>query len=121
MIDQMKDTTEQLLDQLHYTAEDVVYSAKDLLEAHIEARYEFDRLHCEDDFIITNMEPGEDLAQDFSDGVDAAVDYTKKFHAELTRFDEQLMELIQLRGKLAEELDIPIGGAKWVRYETYTM
>jgi chorismate mutase len=48
-------------------------------------------------------------------------EYSNDFRIELDTFDKQLMKLIALRGKLAEEIGVPIGGKQWLRYETFTM
>lgn len=41
--------------------------------------------------------------------------------AAIVDFDKLLLKLIHLRGQLAEEIDLPIGGKQWVRLETYEM
>jgi hypothetical protein len=112
----MTDKTIKVLDEMEKAAKGVAFSAEQLYDLHFEAQYEYEQLSVESDFLTS-----ENLAEDMEDAINAADRYTQQFHAELSEFDTQLMKLIQLRGQLAEQLDIPIGGAKWVRYETYTM
>jgi hypothetical protein len=41
--------------------------------------------------------------------------------AAIVDFDKLLLKLIHLRGKLAEEIDLPIGGERWVRTDEYAL
>jgi hypothetical protein len=117
----MRDKTMKVLGEMEEMARDMVWAAENLYYLHGEAVYEYDRLNDEDEFLTGTDDDGEFLAEGVDEAVDGAVQYTKDFREELAVFDKELMKLIALRGKLAEQLDIPIGGAKWVRYETYTM
>jgi hypothetical protein len=117
----MRDKTMKILGQMEEMAHNVEFCAKEMYTLHDNAQYEFERLGVEDDFLTGDDDDAEFLADDMTDAVEVMDEYTKDFHAELAEFDAELMKLIQLRGQLAEQLDIPIGGAKWVRYETYTM
>lgn len=115
----MTDKTEKLLEQMCDVADEL--DVRGVLYAHEEARYEYERLAVEDDFLTGPRDDAEFLAEDFTAGVEAAEEHGDEFRDALHDFDKTLMKLIQLRGKLAEQLDIPIGGAKWVRLETYEM
>ena len=117
----MRDKTMKVLGQMEEMALGVTVCAQKMYVLHDNAQYEFERLGVEDDFLTGDDDDAEFLERDMSDAVEIMSVYTKDFHAELAEFDAELMKLIQLRGQLAEQLDIPIGGAKWVRYETYTM
>ena len=117
----MRDKTEKVLGQIEELVRDMTYSADKMYGRHGDARYEYDRLSVEDDFLTGTDDDGEFLARDMDDAIEMMEEYADDFHTELDQFDKQLMKLIQLRGKLVEEIGVPIGGKQWVRYETYTM
>ena len=117
----MTDKTIALLGEMEELARDMVWSVENMQDVHAEAVYEYKRLSDEDEFLTGDDDDAKFLAEDMDAGVDAADQHTKDFRTELAVFDKELMKLILLRGQLAEQLDIPLGGAKWVRYETYEM
>jgi hypothetical protein len=57
----------------------------------------------------------------FESVLEVSAERLEEAHDSLQKLDATLLELIALRGQLAEEIDIPIGGERWLRYETYTM
>ena len=67
------------------------------------------------------MDNDDYLAYDIENLIGEAAEQMENAHIALSELDERLMRLIELRGKLAEEVGVPIGGKQWVRYETYTM
>ena len=117
----MRDKTEKVLGQIEELVRDMTYSAEEMWGRHGDTRYEYERLSSEDDFLGGDADDGEFLTKDMDDAIEVMEEYANDFHTELDTFDKQLMKLIQLRGKLAEEIGVPIGGANWVRLETYDM
>ena len=117
----MRDKTEKLLGQIEELVRDMVYSTEEMWGRHGDTRYEYERLSVEDDFLTGTNDAGEFLARDMDEAIEVMEEYADDFHTELDTFDKQLMELIRLRGQLAEEIGVPIGGKQWLRYETYTM
>lgn len=113
------DNTEKLLEDMSELALAARWTAGCMFSTHSRARAEYSRLSVEAEF--SDRIPGGEYIKDglFTRTVDATMEYTKEFQDELHDFDKTLMKLIQLRGKLAEQIDIPIGGTEWVRYETY--
>lgn len=117
----MTDKTITLLGDMEELARDMVWSVESMHDTHAEAVYEYERLSEEDDFLTGPDDDAKFLTEDMDAGVDAADQHTKDFREQLATFDAELMKLILLRGQLAEQIDIPLGGAKWVRLETYEM
>lgn len=115
------DKTYKLLEQLDMVAYDLMEHAACIADEYDQATYEYNRLSVEDDFLMGTNDDGEDLAQDMDDAIEAASEYLGNVHQQLSDFDKQLMKLIALRGKLAEEIGVPIGGKQWVRLETLVM
>lgn len=115
------DKTLKLLMQIEDAADDLRMYADGAFNDLEEAMNEYERISCEDDFLIGSQDDADFLIDDMDDAVDAASEYLKDTMGELAKFDKALMKLIQLRGKLAEETGIPIGGKQWVRLETYEM
>jgi hypothetical protein len=94
--------TEKLLDQISETGHLIGHRA------------------CEDNFIGHESDV-EYLTDDLDDAITEAAEYMQDARVALGELDTMLMKLIKLRGKLAEEIGVPIGGKQWVRYETFTM
>jgi hypothetical protein len=112
--------TEKLLDQISETGHLIGHRAMDVLEHHDSAEYAYSRLSCEDNFIGHESDV-EYLTDDLDDAITEAAEYMQDARVALGELDTMLMKLIKLRGKLAEEIGVPIGGKQWVRYETFTM
>ena len=117
----MRDKTEKVLGQIEELVRDMTYSAEEMYGHHGVARYEYERLSVEDDFLAGDKDDGEFLARDMDEAIEVMEEYADDFHTELDTFDKQLMKLIALRGQLAEEIGVPIGGKQWLRFETFTM
>jgi hypothetical protein len=117
----MRDKTEKVLGQIEELVRDMTYSADEMYGRHADARYEYERVSVEDDFLTGTDDDGEFLERDMDEAIEVMEEYSNDFRIELDTFDKQLMKLIKLRGKLAEEIGVPIGGKQWVRYETFTM
>jgi hypothetical protein len=98
------DTTEEVMGQIEELVRDMTCTIEVMHCHHIDARHEYDRLGVEDEF----FNDGEHLSQEIDEGIEMMTEYADNFHMELTRFDQQLASLIQLRGKLAEETGIPL-------------
>jgi hypothetical protein len=114
------DKTEKLLDQISTLARGIAMSAEDADIAVMDARYTYDGL-AREELHIARILDEEYLRDDFGEEIEMAAEYMQDAHVALGELDEQLMKLIHLRGKLAEEIGVPIGGKQWVRYETLTM
>lgn len=115
------DKTMKLLSEMEDVADDARMYASGAFYDLDEAMAEYFRLGSEDDFLTGPEDDAQFLRDDMTDSVNAASEYLKDTMSEIAKFDKALMKLIQLRGKLAEEIGIPIGGKQWVRYETYDM
>lgn len=115
------DKTPALLLQIEAAGSTLAARAYALDVYYADAMYEYNRLGCEDDFLTGPEDDAEHLARDFEDGINAADAYLKKVTEDLADVDRLLLRLIHLRGKLAEEIGIPLGGKEWVRLETYDM
>jgi hypothetical protein len=63
----------------------------------------------------------ESIGDYFESVLDVSSERLEEARDSLRKLDATLAELIALRGKLAEEIGVPIGGKRWVRYDTYTM
>jgi len=116
----MRDKTEKVLQQISTLARDIAMSADDADIALMDARYEHDRLAREELYVDSDGNT-EHLTDNFGDSIEAAAEYMQDAYVALGELDDQLMKLIALRGKLAEEIGVPIGGKQWLRYETFTM
>jgi hypothetical protein len=117
----MRDKTEKVLGQIEELVQDMVYSADEMYCRHADARYEYERISVEDDFLTGTDDDGEFLEREMDEAIEVITEYSDDFHSELALFDKQLMKLIALRGKLAEEIGVPIGGKQWIRLETLVM
>jgi hypothetical protein len=115
------DKTQKLLNEMCDLTTDLAGIADQLGSDYEDAVYEYDRLSYEEDFLTGPDDDGYWLAEDMSNGIDAADEYLGYTQENLKDFDKHLMKLIALRGKLAEEIGIPIGGKQWARTETYEM
>lgn len=115
------DKTYKLLNQLDSAAFKVADSVWAIADDYDNAVYEYNRLSVEDDFLTGPEDDGAYLADDVNDSVNAAAEYRQDVVNKLADFDKALMKLILIRGKLAEEIGIPLGGKEWVRLETYDM
>lgn len=113
------DKTLKLLGQMEEVADAMRDAAGGAFYDLEEAMSEYERLSCEDDFLFGSRDDAEFLAEDMDASVNGASALLKDTMSEIAKFDKALMKLIQLRGKLAEETGIPIGGKQWVRLETY--
>lgn len=114
------DKTEKLLDQISTLARGIAMSAEDADIALMDARYEHDRL-AREELYVGSARDTEHLINNFDDSIESSAEFMQDAYVALGELDEQLMKLIALRGKLAEEIGVPIGGKQWLRYETYTM
>ncbi len=102
------DTTEEVMGQIEELVRDMTCTIEVMHCHHADARYEYERLSVEDDFLTGDDDDGEHLSQEIDEGIEMMTEYADNFHMELTRFDRQLASLIQLRGKLAEDTGIPM-------------
>lgn len=116
----MSDKTEKVLGEMFAVAQALPWDVEDMETAHLEARFAYENVGDESYFLRPN-DTCEFLAGDISEQLDTADEYTKDFYRELANFDRKLMKLIALRGKLAEQIDIPIGGKQWARLNTFDM
>jgi hypothetical protein len=104
----MRDKTEKVLGQIEELVRDMTYSADEMYCRHADARYEYERISVEDDFLTGTDDDGEFLEREMDEAIEVITEYSDDFHSELALFDKQLAKLIQLRGKLAEETGIPM-------------
>lgn len=115
------DKTFKLLEQIDHVSDQLSNCTWGIADEYDNAVYEYNRLDSEDDFLTGPEDDAKFLAADIDDTIDASSEYLEEIVNKLALFDKQLMRLIQLRGQLAEEIGIPMGGKQWVRLETYGM
>jgi hypothetical protein len=110
-----------LLEDMRTISHLLTVLAEETMEALETSADSYDRLTNADYLLHGEMDNDEYLAYDIENLIGDASEQMENAHIALSEFDERLMRLIALRGKLAEEVGVPISGKRWVRYETYTM
>ena len=115
------DKTFKLLLQIDHVSNQMSNCTWGIADEYDNAKYEYNRLSVEDDFLTGPEDDADYLAADVGEAIEMSSEYLEEVVNKLALFDKQLMKLIQLRGQLAEEIGIPLGGKEWVRLETYGM
>ena len=115
------DKTYKLLTQIEEAARKIYHTAYNMNGEYDTAVREYDCLSIEDYYLTGPEDDGQYLAEDIDNGIETASRYLNEVMGNLAEVDRQLMKLIRIRGQLAEEIGIPIGGKEWVRLETYEM
>jgi hypothetical protein len=117
------DKTEKLMARIAKIAQDVWGHAADTANNYYESVSAYSDLGNEANLIgaprLFYASEMETIGDYFESVLDTSAERLEEAHDSLQKLDATLAELIELRGKLAEEIGVPIGGERWVRYDTY--
>lgn len=118
------DKTRPLLEKCAMQLDNMKFSVEDMADAVSFGKHYYDRIGT--DFLKDTMYSELDPADTIEQNIELAANYTEDFREYLQEFDAGLAKLIELRGKLAEEVGIPMmshmGTKKFARHDKeYTL
>lgn len=99
------DRTRELLGKVQHQLECMTYSAQAAENSVAYAQHNWEEITGNDGLARYN---DEDPSPMFESHINRAADWTEDFRFHLKDFDKELAKLIELRGKLAEEVGIPM-------------
>lgn len=115
------DRTYELMGKLDEVSRELSNATSWLCSEYQSAQFAYDELSRGASFVDALDAKDKYLMDDMIDSVEMASEYLTDAFTQLQAVDEAIMKLLHIRGQLTEEIDLPIGGKRWVRYETYSL